>query len=126
MDLIWSAEDGAYLAQVPELPGCAADGATPEEAFQNLQVVVKEWIETAVEEGRSLPEPLTLEVIAQHAAAAQQQLQAQIAAVVQQTVEKILQNQPKGIAQNIPNVPSWRDGRFNFEAIPKDKTTINR
>lgn len=124
--MIWSAEDGAYLAQVPELPGCAADGATAEEAFQNLQVVVKEWIETAIEEGRDIPDPFTLEVYAQHAAAARQQLQNQIATVVQQTVDKILQGQPKYPVQNIPNVPSWREGRFDFEAMQKGKTTTNR
>lgn len=53
----WSAEDGAFLVEVPELPGCMADGATYEEAVANVQVVVAEWIDTARALGRPIPEP---------------------------------------------------------------------
>ena len=55
--LYWSEEDGAFISEVPELPGCAADGATYEEALKNVERVVQEWIETAQEEGRSIPAP---------------------------------------------------------------------
>jgi predicted RNase H-like HicB family nuclease len=55
--LFWSAEDEAFIAEVPELPGCAADGATQHEALENVQIVIAEWIETARELGRSIPEP---------------------------------------------------------------------
>ena len=55
--LYWSEEDGAYIAEVPELPGCMADGATYKEALENVEVVIREWIETARELGRSIPEP---------------------------------------------------------------------
>jgi len=55
--LYWSDEDAAYIAEVPELPGCAADGATYQEAVDNVEVVVDEWIETARELGRSVPDP---------------------------------------------------------------------
>lgn len=55
--LYWSPEDEAYVAEVPELPGCAADGATYEEALRNVEIVIDEWIETARELGRSIPEP---------------------------------------------------------------------
>jgi predicted RNase H-like HicB family nuclease len=55
--LYWSAEDEAYIAEVPELAGCAADGATYEEALRNVAVVIDEWIETAQELGRKIPEP---------------------------------------------------------------------
>jgi predicted RNase H-like HicB family nuclease len=55
--LYWSDEDQAYIAEVPELAGCAADGATYKEAVDNVEVVIDEWIETAHELGRSVPEP---------------------------------------------------------------------
>jgi predicted RNase H-like HicB family nuclease len=53
----WSEEDQAFIAEVPELPGCAADGGTYQEALANVEVVIKEWIETAKEVGRPIPEP---------------------------------------------------------------------
>ncbi len=55
--IYWSAEDQAYVAEVPELPGCAADGATYKQALSNAEVVIREWIETARELGRPVPEP---------------------------------------------------------------------
>lgn len=54
--LYWSVEDEAYIAEVPELPGCAANGATYEEALINLETIMDEWIETAKELGRPIPE----------------------------------------------------------------------
>ena len=55
--LFWSREDDAFLAEVPELPGCMADGATYAEAIENVQVIIGEWLETAQELGREIPEP---------------------------------------------------------------------
>jgi predicted RNase H-like HicB family nuclease len=55
--LYWSAEDQAFIAEVPELPGCAADGNTYQEALNNIEVVMQEWIEIAKDLGRSIPEP---------------------------------------------------------------------
>ena len=55
--LYWSEDDKAFLAEVPELPGCMADGATHEEALKNAVVIIDEWIETARELGRTIPEP---------------------------------------------------------------------
>ncbi len=55
--IYWSAEDGAYIAEVPELSGCMADGATYEEAIKNVQVVIAQWIETARNLGRDIPSP---------------------------------------------------------------------
>jgi predicted RNase H-like HicB family nuclease len=55
--LYWSAQDKAFIAEVPELPGCAADGLSYAEALTNVQVVMQEWIETARELGRPIPEP---------------------------------------------------------------------
>jgi len=53
----WSEEDEAYIAEVPELPGCMADGTTYEEAIRNAQVIITEWIETAMELNREIPKP---------------------------------------------------------------------
>ena len=55
--IYWSDEDSAYIAEVPELPGCAADGETYQQALGNAEVVIKEWIETAEELGRPIPIP---------------------------------------------------------------------
>ncbi len=55
--LYWSKEDAAFVAEVPELPGCAADGATYQEALANAEVVIREWINTAEELGRPIPQP---------------------------------------------------------------------
>lgn len=52
-----SDEDDAFIAEVPELPGCAADGETYQEALSNVEVIIEEWIETAQSLGRSIPEP---------------------------------------------------------------------
>ncbi len=57
MIIYWSDEDDAFIAEVPELPGCAADGATHQEALANVEAVIQEWIETARELGRPIPEP---------------------------------------------------------------------
>ncbi len=55
--LYWSKEDQAVIAEVPELPGCAADGATYQEAVANAEIVIREWIETAKALGRPIPAP---------------------------------------------------------------------
>jgi len=55
--IYWSEEDQAFIVEVPELTGCAADGETYQEAVQNVEVVIQQWIATAQELGRSLPEP---------------------------------------------------------------------
>lgn len=55
--LYWSLEEEAFIAEVPELPGCAADGANYQEALNNVEVIISEWIETARALGRSIPEP---------------------------------------------------------------------
>lgn len=55
--IYWSDEDQAFIAEVPELSGCAADGPTYKEALANVEVVIQEWIETAKELGRPIPKP---------------------------------------------------------------------
>jgi predicted RNase H-like HicB family nuclease len=55
--IYWSKADETFIVEVPELPGCMADGATYEEAVATAQIVVQEWIETAKSLGRPIPEP---------------------------------------------------------------------
>ena len=55
--IYWSDEDDAFVAEVPELPGCMADGKTYQEAVANVEVIIKEWIQTAKELGRPIPQP---------------------------------------------------------------------
>lgn len=55
--LYWSEEDRAFIAEVPELAGCMADGGTYAKALENVEVVIQEWLETARELGRPIPEP---------------------------------------------------------------------
>jgi predicted RNase H-like HicB family nuclease len=55
--IYWSEVDQAFIAEVPELPGCMADGATKADALQNVEQVAAEWIETAQSLGRAIPTP---------------------------------------------------------------------
>jgi predicted RNase H-like HicB family nuclease len=57
MIIYWSEVDEAFLVEIPELPGCMADGETYQEAVQNAEVVIQEWIDTAQSLGRTIPEP---------------------------------------------------------------------
>ncbi|MCX6382101.1 MAG: type II toxin-antitoxin system HicB family antitoxin [Armatimonadetes bacterium] len=55
--IYWSRDDEAYIGEVPELPGCMADGSTMQECLSNLEQIAVEWIETAKELRRAIPEP---------------------------------------------------------------------
>ncbi len=55
--IFWSEEDQRYLVEVPELPGCMADGVTYQEAIKNAEIVISEWIDTAQSAGREIPQP---------------------------------------------------------------------
>lgn len=55
--IYWSEEYQLFIAEVPELAGCMAEGTTYQEALENVEVIAKEWIETAREQGRAIPEP---------------------------------------------------------------------
>ena len=57
--LYYSTEDTLYIAEVPELPGCIADGETQQKALENIEIIISEWIETAKEMGREIPEPIS-------------------------------------------------------------------
>ena len=55
--IYWSNEDQCYVVEVPELPGCMADGDSYQDAIANAKIVITEWIETAKELGRQIPKP---------------------------------------------------------------------
>ena len=54
--IYWSKEDNSFIAEVPELPGCMADGKTYQEALANSKIIINEWIKTATELGREIPQ----------------------------------------------------------------------
>ena len=56
--LKYSAEEKHYVVTVPDLPGCMADGESPNEAYENVKIVLREWMETAQADGRPIPEPV--------------------------------------------------------------------
>jgi predicted RNase H-like HicB family nuclease len=58
--IYWSEVDSAFIAEVPELPGCMADGQSYQEAVNNAEVIIQEWIETAQSLGRAIPPPNSL------------------------------------------------------------------
>lgn len=57
MIIYWSDEDKLFIAEIPELPGCMADGHSYQEAVSNAEIIITEWIETAKETGREIPKP---------------------------------------------------------------------
>ena len=57
MIIFWSHEDGSFIAEVPELPGCMTDGSTYKDAVDKAEVVIQEWIDTAKDLGRPIPQP---------------------------------------------------------------------
>lgn len=64
MIVSWSGDDNCYIVSVPDLPGCMADGETPQKAVENAQIIISEWIETAKMLGRKIPEPSFNNVLA--------------------------------------------------------------
>ncbi len=55
--IYWSNEDNCYISEVPELAGCMSDGATLQEVVSNTEVIIKEWIESAIADGEEIPQP---------------------------------------------------------------------
>ena len=55
--IYWSKDDQCFVVEVPELPGCMADGESYQDAVKNAELVIEEWIATAREHGRRIPEP---------------------------------------------------------------------
>jgi predicted RNase H-like HicB family nuclease len=117
LEMIWSNEDGAFLATVRELPGCMADGSTPEEALKNLKVIAQEWIETAKEEGRKIPEPFTLEFMLKSEAVARHAFEQEFEKRIREAVGQIFQKFSE--QQATPSVASWRERGFVGFEDPK-------
>lgn len=57
MIIYWSEDDQAYIAEIPELPGCTSDGNSYSDALKNVELIAQEWIETAKQLGREIPKP---------------------------------------------------------------------
>jgi predicted RNase H-like HicB family nuclease len=107
IQLLWSTEDGAYIASVPELPGCKADGSTPEEAVNALNVIISEWMETAKEEKREIPQPMSVEKHQEACLRFRQTVKEHIQREVEKAVRNVLRDIP---AMSGPQDPSdfWK------------------
>jgi predicted RNase H-like HicB family nuclease len=90
--IVWSKEDEAYLARVPELPGCIADGRTQEEALKAVAEMAKEWIEVANEEKRDIPPPMSSEDCARMNAEFRKSVHRYIRQEVATAVERIFEH----------------------------------
>lgn len=55
--IYWSKDDNCYISEVPELPGCMSDGKTLQDVIANTEIIIKEWIESAIEDGDEIPQP---------------------------------------------------------------------
>ena len=119
VQIIWSAEDNAYLAITAELPGCIADGKTQEEALANVRIVIEEWIEAAKEEGRDIPKPLNIEQFAR----LQEQSQANLQKHIEGEVRKVVQRVLSQLAQQQQAASSWHL-RSGLVFDPSEELTV--
>lgn len=115
--IVWSKEDEAFLAQVLELAGCVADGATQEEALANATLAAKNWIDTAKEIGREIPEPAAFEQFegpvdseAELQRAVENELSKLIPELVKQIETKLSDQISHGLLWNARRFPSRRAG----------------
>src|SRR5437016_12103865 len=107
--ILWSVEDGAYIASVDELPGCLADGQSVDEALANLKTVAREWIEVATEEGREIPKPMTVQDLEKTAMEFQQGLQ--------QNIQKGIETAVKRIMEQLAAVSAKQQAVYHFRPI---------
>ena len=117
MFISWSEEDQAYIVSVPELPGCMADGKTPEEAVKEAQTVIELWIETALEDGETIPEPalftsvtVQMEVVKITVSKAAQRATEKYA---KENYDRILVKFPKGTKEQIQATGETVNGFIN-------------
>jgi predicted RNase H-like HicB family nuclease len=108
VQILWSDEDGAFLASVFELPGCMADGATREEALKNINVVIQDWIETAKSLRRPVPNPMTRE---------------QIEASIQQNTEEYQRQMEALVEKSIRDFPAFLKERQDLRKPFKPRLT---
>jgi predicted RNase H-like HicB family nuclease len=99
VQIVWSGEDLAYLATVPELPGCRADGATPEEALANVRLIAAEWVETARDAKREIPKPLTFEHLEKQRIELQKEIRGQVGELVEGALKIVI---PQILQQIVP------------------------
>jgi predicted RNase H-like HicB family nuclease len=88
--LVWSQEDEAFIARALELPGCVAHGETREEAVEQIQIAIENWIDTAKSMGRKVPQPISLEEFEQRGANAEGEQQQNLKFAIQKAVADAL------------------------------------
>jgi predicted RNase H-like HicB family nuclease len=118
VNIVWSQEDGAYIAGAPELPGCLADGQTREEALANLRVVVNEWLETAKADGQEIPQPMSTQDY-ENLAVAQ-------AEALRQQIQNGMNAALKDLTQRIAAASQSRRQQFGFPRAQFDPAELHR
>jgi predicted RNase H-like HicB family nuclease len=114
--MYWSTEDEAFVAYALELPGCVADGSTKDEAIKNLEIVISEWIETAKELGREVPEPMDA---VQHERSFQE-FQESIRLYVKREVETAVSRVLQDIAKSQNELTFFRGGAMFAGMVGSD------
>jgi predicted RNase H-like HicB family nuclease len=88
----WSKDDEAYIGHVIELPGCVADGTSHEELLKNLEATIDEWIETATELGRKIPDPIDYRSFEEAGDEFNRRLEQHVRREVETAVQRVLQD----------------------------------
>ncbi len=122
--IVWSEDDQAYLARVPSLPGCVADGKTREEAVANAVGVIQDWIDTAKELGRPVPSPLSDQDYHQRAREIADKGQALFQKAVNDAVQKALSETEATLREELSDYSLWAFSGTRTRTISESSSAL--
>ena len=126
VNIVWSKEDEAYLAFIPELPGCIADGPTPEEALKEIRVVAEEWVDVAGQEGRKVPSPRSFEDCEKQFKKFQEDVQKHIHTAISKIVETVVPELVGNAIQEIlPRILEREEKAWSCFSGPRGSLYLN-
>lgn len=114
VEIVWSKEDGAYLAVIQELQGCMADGRTREEALANVIEIATEWTEVAKEKGRTIPMAQTVEDRIERKRQFDDSVNAQIRQTIAKAVSEIV---PRAVQEILDQLNQEQAGALHFRGV---------